>query len=258
MVNCPAFGSILPGYFLSSARLIAMTAVTCAALSTMPVIVPFSAARAGTERRYKARSGRAQRTFTIVLLLLSRARSRKRRRRSALIRRQVVQIDVQHQRRHRRRIDLVRLDKAGLRRARRNVPAPIRGLLGQQQLADLRMPAVPVLAASLVGRLDGVVVVIVEVLSAAGPRDRQSRQGVQRRQEALVLGMAEQLQRENAGRCRLWPDAGSGIPEAGALRSASATLHILDRVLERLLGHRNAGVVGRAQSDNLHDRHTHV
>src|SRR5262249_58663120 len=97
------------------------------------------------------------------------------------------------------------------------------------------MPAIPVLAAGLVRRLDGVVVVVVEVLGAAGPADRQGRQVVERCRDASVLGVAEQLQRQDARGRRLRPDARSAVAETRALFSTGTALHILDRVLERLL-----------------------
>src|SRR5262249_22507282 len=182
------FASSLPGYRLSSARLIAVTAVTCAGLSIVPLIVPFSTARAGAERRKRARSAKEQRAFTIVLRPWG----------SALVRRQIVQVNVQDQRGHCRWVDLVWLHVAGLRRARWNIPAPFGILLREQQLADLGVPSIPVLAAGLVCRLDGVVVVVVKVGRPAGPADRQLRQVVQRRRNAAVLGVAEQLQGQDA------------------------------------------------------------
>src|SRR5262245_3282062 len=153
MVNLPVFGSTLPLYFLSfsSARSTAVTAVTPLGSTMVPVIVPLSAAmaeeaRSSAERKPEAR---AREPFVLMCPLLS-----------ALVGRQVVLVDVQHQRRQGRRVRLVvRRGVSGFRRPARHVPAAVvraalpEVLLAEKHLADRAVPLVPLLAAVLVERL---------------------------------------------------------------------------------------------------------
>src|SRR5260370_32940617 len=235
-MNLPVFLSTLPGYFLSLARLTALMAVAAAGFSRAPVMVAVSAAGAAGTKTHAVRSASRRRDIGTFL--------------SALVGGQVVLVDVQDQRRHGRRVDLVRLHVTDLSGAGRHVPAAIVVLAAhllaalylalQEQLADARVPVVPLLAAGLVHGLDGVIVEVVEVLRvAATPVDRKTGHQRHRLAHLRVVVLSQELHGQDAGCGRLWPRARAAVAEA--TRRSAAGADILDGALERLLGDRDAG-----------------
>ena len=84
-----------------------------------------------------------------------------------------MQVDLEHQARHGRMVHVVRaygFQLGFVVAPRRGLPTAVGLLLPEQQLAHPRVPVVPMLSAGLVGRLDRVVVEIVEEYLSEDPK----------------------------------------------------------------------------------------